>query len=102
MKAFHEKKIEIICEEPIAERVLEVIESAGARGYTVIPTRGGRGEAGTFREAIVSDSLSNVVIIVIANDKVAETLVEKVYQLLRNYSGIIYTSDVEVLRPDRF
>ena len=98
-------KIVIITEKIILKRVAEVIERAGASGYTVTPAggKGSRGVRNTGRANVI-DEFSNVKIEVITGnrdtanriaDEVAETFFE-------DYSGITYLEAVEILRPHKF
>lgn len=102
MDFYPEKKIEIICEGAVADRLLSVIESLGAHGYTVMPTIKGRGDAGHQREAFLDRNLNNVLILSIVNAETATRIIEEIYPTLQAHSGIIYVSDVHVLRPERF
>lgn len=98
-------KVVIITEKIILGKVTQLIEAAGARGYTITPA-GGKGSRGvrSTNRAVVVDELSNVKIEVIINsreaanriaDEVAETFFD-------NYSGITYLEEVEILRPHKF
>jgi nitrogen regulatory protein PII len=106
MTFFKAKKIVIIAEKILSEKICAIIDASGARGYTVVPA-GGKGAHRrhfTSERASVVDDFSTVRIEVIVSDKsVAETIGNKVVEeCFDNYSGIVYLEDVEILRPDKF
>lgn len=104
---FHKaKKVVIIAEKMLTDKILEIVESSGARGYTVVPA-GGKGAHHrhfTSERASVVDDFATVRIEVIVRDKsVAETIGNSVVEkCFGNYSGIVYLEDVEILRPAKF
>jgi len=98
-------KVVIITEKIILEKVAKVIESAGARGYTVTPAggKGSRGVRSTSRANVI-DELGNVKIEVITSTKEAANRIadEVAETFFENYSGITYLEPVEILRPHKF
>lgn len=99
------KKVVIITEKVIVDRVLKIVEDAGATGYTVsaVGGKGSRNVRSEDRPKIV-DALSNVQIeAIVGADDVANRVAEEVADtFFTNYSGITYLEDVEILRPHKF
>jgi nitrogen regulatory protein PII len=99
------KKVVIITEKLILERVLKLVEGAGATGYTVTAA-GGKGSRNVRSEdrPKVVDAFSNVKIEVILGDEAAANRVAEdvANTFFPNYSGITYLQDVEILRPHKF
>lgn len=100
------KKVVIIAEKIITEHICEIIESAGARGYTIVPA-GGKGMTKrhftTDRASVVDDFTTVRIEVVVGSQEVAEQIGETVLkECFSNYSGIVYLEDVEVLRQDKF
>ncbi len=98
-------KVTIIAERLLQERIAKIIEQAGASGYTVVD---GSGKGEHFhppqdRAAVVS-AFSIVRIEALVKDiEVARRIGEEVAtRYFRQYSGIVYVSPAEVLRPERF
>ncbi|MEM8815059.1 MAG: hypothetical protein AAFX56_09495 [Pseudomonadota bacterium] len=98
-------KIVIITEKLLVEKVAQVIESAGASGYTILAAggKGSRGVRASGRAAVV-DGLSNVKFEVIAANRdtavqIADEVAERFFE---DYSGITYLEEVEILRPHKF
>ena len=99
------KKVVIITEKLILDRVLEIVEGAGATGYTVT-SAGGKGSRNVRSEArtTVVEAFSNVKIEVIVGDATAAERIatEVADTCFGNYSGVTYLQDVEILRPHKF
>ena len=102
VQTFRKKKVEIVVEASRARAIINMIEAVGAKGYTTIPNVSGRGNRGTRDEAHLSDVFGNVMIIVVAAEKIASMILEQSQGLLENYAGIVMVSDVEVIRDEHF
>lgn len=99
---WRKKKIEIVVEAARVRAIIEMIEKAGAKGYTVVANVSGKGNRGTRDEADLSDVFRNVLIIVVAAEDIAARIVEASQSALENYAGIVVISDVEVVRNEHF
>lgn len=99
---WRKKKIEIIVEAARARAIIEMIEKAGAKGYTVVSNVSGKGHRGIRDAADLSDVFRNVLIIVVAAEDIAARIVDASQSLLENYAGIVVVSDVEVIRDEHF
>lgn len=98
-------KVVLIVERLIQEQVIDLIEEGGAKGYTLVPGSG-QGEHHRrrgSRASVVSDfSIVRIEFIMASKDK-AKAIAEKVAETyFEQYPGIVYISDVEVIRADRF
>jgi nitrogen regulatory protein PII len=94
------KRVTIICESILEERVLELLHEAGAQGHTAFAVRGG-GNQGE-RYADIAET-ANVQIDVILKPSNAELLLQRLQsELFADYAMVAYESDVRVLRPDKF
>lgn len=102
MKTHARKKVEIIVERPLLAELLDLLDEEGAAGYTVVPAIAGKGLAGRWRADDISGALDRVMVVVITNEAVAEALVARAFDLLKDYTAIVYVSDVAVVRGDRF
>ena len=102
VQLYRKKKIEIIVEAARSRAVIEMIENAGARGYTVVPQVSGKGNRGMRGEAELSDVFRNVLIIVIAAEEITSRIIDQSQAVLENYAGIVVVSDVEVVRDEHF
>ena len=100
------KKIVIITEKLIAQKVCKTIEASGASGYTIVAA-GGKGRHSihsTSDRASVIHEFTNVKIEAIVKDRdTAEGIMKRVAEeCFSAYPGITYIEDVEILRPSKF
>lgn len=102
MQLYKKKRLEIIVEAARSRAVIEMVENAGARGYTMVPQVSGKGNRGVRDDAHLSDVFRNVMIIVIAAEDVANRIIDQSQALLEHYAGIVAVSDVEVVRDEHF
>jgi hypothetical protein len=94
------KLLTIICEIDLERRLGDEVIALGAHGYTVTEARG-RG-AGGERDAAWSPS-GNMRMEVICDTTVAEAIAEHLRKTyFANFSMVLYVSDVEVLRGEKF
>ncbi|MCG8372480.1 MAG: hypothetical protein MI700_03065 [Balneolales bacterium] len=106
MKFYKAKKIVIVAEKILKEKICEIIEKNGAHGYTVVRA-GGKGEHHMHytpeRASVVADFGSIKIDVIVNNQSTAENIATQILeQCFVNYSGIVYLEDVEVLRPSKF
>jgi nitrogen regulatory protein PII len=102
MLLYKKKKIEIIVDSSCAPQLLKICERIGAKGYSVIPNISGKGHRGVRGDSDIFDIFRNVMIVVIATEPVVMRIIEESQALLENYAGIVYVSDVEVVRDEHF
>lgn len=99
-------KIVFVVEKLICKGVCEIVEANDATGYTIIAAggKGSRNVRSTNDRASVVDDFANVKIEVILSDPAkAQPIIEKVAaQYFKHYSGIAYTEDIQILRPEKF
>ena len=94
------KLLTIICETDIERKLSDDVMALGAHGYTVTEARG-RG-AGGERDASWGPS-GNIRMEVMCDALVAQAIAECLRKKYFDYfSMVLYLSDVEVLRDDKF
>jgi nitrogen regulatory protein PII len=100
MKLYQYKLVTIVTEAALELTLSQDIEKLGAHGYTITDARG-KGDRGD-RNASWNAS-ANIRIEIVCDVTVANAIVEHLYHYYYdNYAMIQYTSDVEVLRSDKF
>ena len=93
------KRIEIVIEEPMAPKLIEILRRLGVQGYTAIPNIGGSGDRGIRRgDELAGDSSNTLFIIACDIPEHLEQLVEQVRPLLSRSGGICLISDANWLR----
>lgn len=100
----HERhRIELIIERMAYKRAGRILEEAGITGYTVLPALAGFGNSNRWtRDTDISSSSDMVVMIAIGSEDRVKASLEQIESLLGDHIGVVSTSPVSVLRPDRF
>jgi len=106
MELAEAKKVVIIMEAVIEERVIRLLKAQGAKGYTIYRTLAGKGARG-IRSGLggLEKFGENVRIeVIVKNEDQALAVMEAVYSkfLAENYAGIAYLENVRVIRPGKF
>jgi nitrogen regulatory protein PII len=99
-------KVVIVIEKLICQKVCDIILSYGVQAYTLVPA-GGKGHHhihAISSKASVVDDFTNIKIEVIVKDKqLAEQITQRVVdEFFKDYSGITYIEQVEILRSNKF
>jgi PII-like signaling protein len=102
MELHRKKRVELIVEASCVPRLVEMIEAAGAKGYTVLHEVSGKGNRGVRNDSHLTDVFRNMMIIVIAAEPIALQIISRSQRLLEDYAGIVTVSDVEVIRDEHF
>ena len=97
------KEIKIIIEGEHMAFVDDLLERAGATGYTVISNISGKGHHG-FHEGhlMFNDTDSQILIFTVVPDEMVEPILAGLGPILDRHSGAMFVSDVAVSRRERF
>jgi hypothetical protein len=96
------KRLDIIIETAKRDEILDIIRQSGATGYTLYPELDGEGMRESREDIGFAHPHKNTGIFVIGPEPVIIELVERISDLLPNYAGIMFLSDVQVLRRGHF
>lgn len=100
MPASTRKLITIVTESALEQNLVDDIERLGAHGYTITNTRG-KGHRGV-RSADWGTS-SNIRVEVICDTPVATAITAHLQEhYFKNYAMVVFQSDVDVLRAEKF
>ncbi|MCG8357528.1 MAG: hypothetical protein MI920_18350 [Kiloniellales bacterium] len=102
METHHKKKLEIIVEAPLRGPLLDLLDQLGATGYTVLSATCGRGHEGVWDMGQISEAGSMVLVICLTDSARLEPMLDSIYEVLSGRIGIVYVSDVDVIRQDHF
>jgi len=91
------KRLEIVAHSVELPELLDIVEQAGASGYTVIREVQGKGGRGLRSNDTVTDVFKNSYILVACPADVALRIVEKVRPVLKHYGGICLLSDAQYI-----
>jgi nitrogen regulatory protein PII len=97
------KRIDIIVEAPVLNRLLDKLDKVAVTGYTVLPALAGRGSEGSWRgENLVGDAGHMVVVMCVTSADKVDQVLEAAYSILSRQIGIVTVSDVQVIRSEHF
>lgn len=97
------KKLEIVIEAPMLERLCRRLDQLQVSGYTVLPAVSGRGKNGSWsRKGEISESQRMYVLFAVLDAKDLPRVLDEVYAMVARQIGIVTVSDVSVIRADHF
>lgn len=103
MKTFPKKRVDIMVEAPLLNRVLGILDEQGVTGYTVLAALAGRGNDGSWhRDGLVGRAGAVVQVFCILDESRIDQVVEPLFKLVSKQIGIVTISDVQVIRPEHF
>ena len=103
METFVKKRIDIMVEAPLMNRMIEILEREEVGGYTVVPAIAGRGKSGAWhRDGQVGRVGAVVQIFCIVDESRIDEILRPIFELVAQQIGIVTVSDVRVIRPDNF
>ncbi len=92
------KRIEIVIEEPMAPKLVELLDSLHTPGYTILPNAAGDGDRGIRRaDELAGDSSNTVFIVACEDEALVERIIEGVRPLISRSGGICMMSDAHLL-----
>ena len=92
------KRIEIVIEERLMEKMARRLHELGAPGYTVLRRVSGMGDRGLRRADEPTGTATNAVFIIACDPAIVEKLVDGVRPMLSQYGGVCLISDAQWLR----
>ncbi|MEM7751314.1 MAG: DUF190 domain-containing protein [Pseudomonadota bacterium] len=103
METFVKKRIDIMVEAPLMNRMIEILERLEVGGYTVVPAIAGRGKSGAWhRDGQVGRAGAVILIFCIVDESKIDEILTPIFELVAQQIGIVTVSDVRVIRPDNF
>ncbi|NNU79166.1 transcriptional regulator [Halovulum dunhuangense] len=103
MQTHAAKRVEIIIEAPMEERLTRALAKAGVTGFTVLPVLGGSGRSGRWsREGQVSRAGGMVAVVCIVRPERVDTLLDAAFAVVERHVGVVSITDCQVLRAERF
>ena len=102
METYSAKRVAIIIEQVMQSRLLDALDSAGGRGYSVLPVLGGSGRSGQWLgDGQITRGTGMVQVICVVRPEQLEALQDAAFAHIEHHMGIVTISDVEVLRSAR-
>ena len=103
MKTHAAKRVEIIIEAPLSNRLCDALEQVDVTGFTELPVLGGSGRSGRWsRDGQVSTIGGMVMVVCIIKPERLDRLLEAAFAVVEPHIGVISVTDCDVVRAERF
>lgn len=100
MNFYKYRLLTIVTETLLESRLVETIESLGAQGYTITDVRG-KGKRGVRNAGWEANA--NIRLEIVCSESVAEKIASYLKEhYYDDFAMILFASDVDVLRADKF
>lgn len=97
------KKIEIVISGEHEEDVTEIMQQASIPGFTLLRNVSGMGHGGYHEgKLLYNDKASQVMFIAVGSEEAIVRLTRGMKTLFQKNSGVMFISDVDVIRGDYF
>ena len=98
----HRRRLEVLADEPLIPAIVRLAADAGITHYTLLPTLGGAGAHGRWRDDQLSGATAKVMLLLITSAEHAQAFIDRLAPLLESHHMMLLCSDVEVVRGAKF
>jgi len=98
----HRTKVEIIIDRPHLRRMTDVLDRHRVPGYSVFSSLEGKGSRGAWHKARLTDADDRALIVAVTSDETANAILSELAELFEEIPGVVFASDVRVIRSERF
>ncbi|MBU6164713.1 MAG: DUF190 domain-containing protein [Alphaproteobacteria bacterium] len=98
----HRRRIEVLADEPLISAIVRIAADAGITHHTLLPTLGGVGAHGRWRDDQLSGATAKVMFLAITGPDHAAAFIDRLAPLLESHHMLLMSSDVEVVRNAKF
>jgi len=103
MQTHLKKRIDIVVEAPLLQRVTNQLDRENVSGYSVMPIIAGRGHEGPWTsEGQLGNASQMVAIVCVVDPARVDDLLAATFDLISRQIGHVTVTDVHVVRPQRF
>ncbi len=97
------KRIEILVDGPLARKITQAADLAGINGYTLLAAISGKGGGGAWHDDMVTGGASaKQLFLTVCNEEKAQAFLDRVKPLLESHGLVLFLSDVQVVRGNKF
>ena len=96
------RRIEVLADEPLIPAIVRIAAEAGIVHYTLLPTLGGAGAHGRWRDDQLSGATAKVMLLAVTSAEHAVAFVDRLAPMLESHHLLLLSSDVEVVRASKF
>jgi hypothetical protein len=102
MNMISRRRIEVLADEPLIPAIVRIASDLGIMHYTLLPTLGGAGAHGRWRDDQLSGATAKLLLLFITSHEHADAFIERLAPLLESHHLMLLISDVEVVRGAKF
>lgn len=102
MNTILRRRIEVLADEPLIPAIVRIANDVGIAHYTLMPTLGGAGAHGRWRDDQLSGATAKLLLLLITSQDHAAAFVDRLAPLLESHHLMLLISDVEVVRGAKF
>ena len=103
MQTHKAKRVEIIIEAALLNRLTDALQSADVTGYTILPVKGGSGRSGSWtRDGQVTRGAGMFAVVCLIKPERLDGLLSAAFEVVEKHIGVVSITDAEVLRAERF
>ena len=95
-------RLDIMVEAHALGVVENILEKAGAKGWTVFAGVQGSGSSGRWQNSGINSAAEMRLVVVITQQQAAQTMLSEISAFLAEYPGIVTATEVSVLRNEKF
>lgn len=96
------RRVEVLADGPLIPAIERIAANAGIEHYTLLPTLGGMGHSGRWRDDQISGATAKVMFMAITTEDGADRLADQLAPLLQSHHLMLLVANVEVIRKGRF
>jgi hypothetical protein len=96
------RRIEVLADEPLIPALERLAGMAGIHNHTLLPTLGGMGQHGRWRDDQLSGATAKIMLLAITTPAKADHFVDLISPMLEPHSLLLLLSDVDVVRGPHF
>jgi PII-like signaling protein len=101
-ETIHRRRIEVLTDEPLIPAIVRIAAEAGIVHYTLLPTAGGAGAHGRWRDDQLSGATAKIMLLAVTTVEHATAFIDRIAPLLESHHLLLLISDVEVVRGGKF
>lgn len=96
------RRIEVLADEPLIPAIERLAATAGIHNYTLLPTLGGMGQHGRWRDDQLSGATAKIMLLAVTTPDKADHLVDLITPLLEPHRLLLLLGDVDVVLGPQF
>jgi len=96
------RRIEVLVDQPLVRRIVDIARETGVKGYTLLPTLGGEGGHGRWSDDLISGAQQKVLFLAVMSEAKAALLIERLTPILESHGLVLLSSAVDVVRAEKY